>query len=68
MQSEIVHKWRGPICGETLASCTCGEPPAHSGPHVCNEPDRCLGSWKGTGGELDEVISWPINGVAGPVR
>ena len=53
-----------PICGERLASCTCGEPPLHEGPHVCNEPEVCVGSWKWSTVEDFEVISWPLSGKA----
>ena len=63
MESAIAHF----VCGERLASCTCGEPSAHAGPHVCNEPDRCQGSWKGSVDKDDlEIVSWPIGGKNGP--
>ena len=53
------------ICGEKQASCTCGEEPAHEGPHVCNEPKVCLGSWRGSTDEDFEVVSWPLSGKVG---
>ncbi len=62
MESAIAHDM---VCGERLASCTCGEPLTHAGPHVCNEPDRCQGSWKGSADKDFEVIVWPLDSADG---